>query len=195
MNAKTPVFDLKPTLIEDAARWRLISMLFECPTNGWLEMLTTLASTVSDPDLREATEAARSEASEGLYHSIFGPGGPASPREVSYHSRPELGSLMSELAGYYAAFGYEPADREPHDHVAIEAGFIGFLRLKEAYAQACGDFERNDVAAEAARHFIEDRLSAMAEPIARKLEGFGIRYLTLAGQALVRNIGPSGGQK
>ena len=191
MNAKAPAFDLKQqALIEDAARWRLISMLFECPTDGWLEMLTSLASTVSDPELKEATEAARFEASEGLYHSIVGPGGPASPREVSYHSRMELGSLMSELAGYYDAFGYRPAIREPYDHIAIEAGFVGYLRLKEAYAQACGDLERSEVTADAARHFIEDHLAAMAEPFESKLEGVGIRYLALAGQALVRQIVP-----
>jgi len=191
MNAQLPVLDLKQqTLLQEAAQWRLISMLFECPAGGWQEMLTTLVSIVADPDLREATEAAQAEASEGLYHSVFGPGGPAPPREVSYHDHLELGGLMSELAGYYDAFGYRPATQEPDDHVAVEAGFVGYLHLKEAYVRACEDFARAEVTADAARHFVEDHLSAMAEPLAAILEGSGIRYLALACQALVRRTGP-----
>jgi nitrate reductase assembly molybdenum cofactor insertion protein NarJ len=191
MNEQPFVLDIKQqTLLQDAARWRLISMLFECPADGWREMLDSLASTVSDPDLKEATEAAQAEASEGLYHSVFGPGGPASPREVSYHKGFELGSLMSEIAGYYDGFGYRPEIREPGDHIAVETGFIGYLCLKEAYARACDDIERADLTADAARHFIKDHLSAAVEPLAVKLEKSGIHYLALAGQALVRCAGP-----
>jgi nitrate reductase assembly molybdenum cofactor insertion protein NarJ len=187
MNAQLPVLDLKQkNLIEDASRWRLISMLFECPADGWGEMLTSLASVVSDPDLRKAVEAAQTEASEGLYHSVFGPGGPASPREVSHQSKVELGSLMSELTACYEAFGYQPTTREACDHVAVEAGFVGYLRLKETYAYACGDSEHAEITADAARHFIEDHLSAIAEPLAARLEQSGIRYLELACQALLR---------
>ena len=191
MNAQNPMLDgRQQILIEDAARWRMISMLFECPSDVWREVLTALTSIVSDSDLMEAAEAAQAEASEGLYHSVFGPGGPAPPREVSYQSRVELGGLISELTGYYDAFGYQPATQEPCDHVAVEAGFIGYLRLKEAYALACADTERASVTADAARHFIADHLSAMAEPLATTLEKSDIRYLALAGQALVRRTGP-----
>jgi nitrate reductase assembly molybdenum cofactor insertion protein NarJ len=174
-------------LIEDSARWRLISMLFECPADGWREALTALASGISDPDLREAAVAAQAEASDGLYHSLFGPGGPASPREVSYRKGVELGGLMSELTGYYNAFGYDPVSQEACDHVAIEAGFIAYLRLKEAYAQACEDSEHAEVTADAAEHFIKDHLLAIAEPFANLLTQADIRYLVLAGRALVQN--------
>ena len=174
-------------LIEDSARWRLISMLFECPADGWREALTALASGISDPDLREAAVAAQAEASEGLYHSLFGPGGPASPREVSYRKGVELGGLMSELTGYYNAFGYDPVSQEACDHVAIEAGFIAYLRLKEAYAQACEDSEHEEVTADAAGHFIQDHISAIAEPLAARLDQAGVHYLELASQALVYN--------
>jgi hypothetical protein len=192
MNNSAPVTDLKQqALIEDAARWRLIGILFECPVEGWLEMLTSLASSVPDPELKEAAETARSEAAEGLYHSILGPGGSASPREVSYLRRAELGGLMSELAGYYDAFGYQPAGLEPNDHVAVEAGFVGYLRMKEAYAEACGDLERSEVTADAARHFIEDHLAAIAEPLEKRLKATGIRYLAIAGEALLHSLDQS----
>jgi nitrate reductase assembly molybdenum cofactor insertion protein NarJ len=190
MNRDAAALDAGQKLrIEDASRWRLIAMLFECPADGWRETLSSLSTVMPDVDLREAVDAAQSEASEGLYHSVFGPGGSASPREVSCHIGMELGSLMSELAAYYDAFGYQPASREPPDHIAVEAGFVGYLRLKEAYAQSCGDVERQGIASDAASDFIKEHLSVVAEPLERKLEGSGIRYLTLAGRALVRSIG------
>jgi nitrate reductase assembly molybdenum cofactor insertion protein NarJ len=173
-------------LIEASARWRLISMLFECPAAKWRETLTALASEISDPGLREAVAAAQTEASEGLYHSTFGPGGPVSLREVSYHRSVELGGLMSELTGYYNAFGYDPSSQEPYDHVAVEAGFAGYLRLKEAYAEACQDPEHAQITAEAAQHFVKDHLGAIAESLNSRLKESGIRYLLLASRALVR---------
>jgi nitrate reductase assembly molybdenum cofactor insertion protein NarJ len=191
MNLKDPALGPKQKkLIEDSAKWRLISMLFECPSDAWRIKLASLASSISDARLKVAAEAAEAEASEGLYYSIFGPGGPASPREVSYHRSVELGGLMSELAGYYEAFGYSPASRETSDHVAVEVDFVGFLRLKEAYAQACQDPDHAEITADAARHFIKDHLFPMAEPLVRLLENSGVHYLQLAARALVRQAGP-----
>jgi nitrate reductase assembly molybdenum cofactor insertion protein NarJ len=190
MNTQLPTLDRKQQeMIEDSARWRLISLLFESPVAGWREMLIALASAVPDADLKEAAEAAQAEASEGLYYSLFGPGGPASPREVSYRRSVELGGLMSELAGYYDAFGYSPNSGEACDHVAVEAGFVGYLRLKEAYALACQESEHAETTADAMRHFIEDHLSIIAQPLGKVLDGTGIRYLELAGRALVQNAG------
>ena len=174
-------------LVADSARWRMISMLLECPAEGWFPILRALAAEVSDPVLRDAAEAAQGEASEGLYHSLFGPGGPASPREVSYHRSVELGRLMSELAGYYEAFAYRPTSVETCDHIAVEAGFVGYLRLKEAYALACGSSEQAAIASEAARTFISAHLASIAEPLGEVLSGTGIRYLELVGQALIQN--------
>ncbi len=94
---------------------------------------------------------------------------------------------MAELTGYYDAFGYEPASLEPCDHITVEAGFIGYLRLKEAYALACEDSEHADIASNTARHFVRDHLAAIAVPLGNMLGGSGVRYLELAGQALVQN--------
>ncbi len=175
-------------MIMDSARWRLISLLFESPGEGWNERLLALSSLVPDADLKSATEAAQAEASASSYHSLFGPGGPASPREASYHKGVELGSLISELAGYYKVFGYDPATREACDHVSVEAGFIGYLRLKEAYALACDDSEHAETTCEASQNFIQRHLSTIAQPLSRILEESGIRYLSLAGKALMDNI-------
>lgn len=191
MTARNIVLDeTQRRLLEESAEWRLTGLLFECPDAGWHEKIAALASEVTGSDLQDAAAAAPREATEGYYHSVFGPGGPASPREVSYRDLIQLGHLLSELTSYYEAFGYQPATQEPCDHVSVEAGFIAYLRLKEAYALACGDAEHAQVTSEAARRFIEDHLSAMAEPLAGALEGSGVHYLAAAGRALLRRAGP-----
>lgn len=176
-------------LLQDATEWRLISMLFECPNPAWKENLETLAAASQDARLRQAAEAAMKEASGGLYYSAFGPGGPASPREVSYRPMVEFGGLLAELYNIYGAFGYAGSPAEPADHVSREADFVAYLRMKEAYARACGDTEHAEVTAEAARRFIEEHLSCIAEPLGRSLAASGIQYLALAGKALVERTG------
>lgn len=176
-------------LLRAAARWHLLGRLFECPTASWRRDVERLACEVADSDLEGAAAAALATATEQQYHSVFGPGGPASPREVSYYDAVELGSLMSELAGYYDAFGYRPSCAEPPDHVAVEAGFIAYLCFKEAYALSAGNSEHAAVAAEAADRFRADHLARMAAPIAALLAASDIPYLTRASTLLAAGAG------
>jgi nitrate reductase assembly molybdenum cofactor insertion protein NarJ len=177
-------------LLAEALEWRLISLLFYRPTPGWRREVSELAAITPDACLKLAAESAETEASEGLYHSIFGPGGPAPPREVSYCQMVQSGQLLAELSAYYDAFAYSPRVGEPLDHVSVESDFIAYLRVKEAYAVACGDLQRASVAAEAAEHFISEHLSDIAEPLANSLEHSGVSYLANAGVALARRAGP-----
>jgi nitrate reductase assembly molybdenum cofactor insertion protein NarJ len=128
-------------------------------------------------------------ATEGQYHSIFGPGGPAPPREASYRESLELGSLMSEIAVYYDAFGYTTAGAEPPDHIAVEAGFIAYLTLKQAYALACENPEHAELAAIGASRFRADHLAYIAEPMAALLAGSNVQYLARAARALATRVG------
>ena len=176
-------------LLRDAARWRLLGRLFECPSEEWRRDIATLAREVDDGELRAAADAAVVTATEGQYHSVFGPGGPAPPREVSYHDTLELGSLMSELAGYYDAFGYHPATSEPPDHVAVEVGFVAYLRFKEAYAVAAGDAEHAATTAQAAERFRLDHLAMYAAPLASVLADSEIDYLVHASGLLASRAG------
>lgn len=189
MSAPSDVDVRSAELLADAAAWRLLGLLFECPSAGWREQIRTLAAEVPSPELRAAAEAALTEASEGRFHSAFGPGGPAPAREASCTRSVELGRLMAELAAFYEAFGYHPATTEPPDHVSVEAGFIGYLRLKEAYALACGDAERATLTAEAARRFLEEHVRVLAGPLALALRSADIRYLRLAADELLRRTG------
>ena len=178
-------------LLREAAQWRLIGLLFECPVDGWRDRLEGLAAEASDASLREATELAREEASEGLYHTMFGPGGPAPPREVSYRDTVHPGRFLAEIRDCYQAFAYTPSTPETPDHVATEAGFIAYLRLKEAYARTCGAAEAAAVCHCAVEGFLQEHLSIMAQPLARSLEASGIGYLVRAGAALLDRVGPS----
>jgi len=171
-------------LLRYASWWRLAGMLFECPADGWHEALAGLVSLAEDTGLQQAVKKAEAEASPALYYSVFGPGGPASPREAAFHNNLNLGGLLAELSGYYSAFAYTPETQEPDDHVSVEAGFIGYLRLKQSYALACGDAGRAEIAADAAGKFMKEHLSPFVESLAAILGRSDIGYLSLAASAL-----------
>jgi len=176
-------------LLADAAEWRLISLLFDCPVNDWFGQVDALGKQVSDKSLKRAAKLAQKQASEGLFHSIFGPGGPAPGREVSYRGWVQPGYLLSELATFYDAFSYKPATKEVPDHVAVETGFVAYLCLKQAFALECLNAENAEITAEASKTFIDDHLSKYAEQMSRILGNSGIEYLSLAGAALFKRVG------
>lgn len=177
-------------LLREAAEWRLISLLFDCPKGDWFEQVDDLGKQVSDKRLKRAAKLAQKHASEGLFHSIFGPGGPAPGREVSYRGWVQPGYLLSELSSFYNAFSFKPVTAEVPDHIGVETGFIAYLRLKELYALECGDSKNAEITSEASTAFIDDHLSKFAEKISKLLAVSGIDYLDLAGAALFDRVGP-----
>jgi nitrate reductase assembly molybdenum cofactor insertion protein NarJ len=176
-------------LMRQAAEWRLLALLFECPRGDWCKRIEALAKDVEDGELREAARLAVEQADEGMYHSVFGPGGPAPPREISYRESLQAGGILAEIAGYYQAFAYQASSDEPFDHVSVEADFLAYLRLKEAYASARGDWDQAGVTADAARRFREDHVAVIAAPLARCLAYSGIEYLEKAAAALRKRTG------
>jgi nitrate reductase assembly molybdenum cofactor insertion protein NarJ len=176
-------------LLREAAAWRLLGLLFECPSSAWRRHVRALAREVRAPGLRMAAHAALKQAGEGLYHSTFGPGGPAPCREAACRPAVELGTLMADLEGFYQAFGYQPENCEPPDHVAIETGFVSFLCLKQVYAIADGNQEAADIISQATRRFLEDHLRMLAGPLAAALRHSPVSYLKMAGEELCRRTG------
>lgn len=174
--------------IAEAAAWRLMGLLFERPRPGWHEEVRALAREVDDPDLRSAAEEAR-DAREGAYLSLLGPGGAVSPREVAYSGSADPGAVLADLAAFHRAFAYAPRAEDPIDHAAVEIGFAGYLRLKEAYARVRGDREEAETAAGALSRFTESHLRTFAGPLARRLKGGGLSYLSRAARALVARAG------
>jgi nitrate reductase assembly molybdenum cofactor insertion protein NarJ len=189
MKAQTKKISIENNLLSAAAEWRLISLLFECPVGDWKEQVKNLADEIADTQLKTAAEFAKIEASEGLYHSIFGPGGPAPAREVTYRSWVQPGYLLSELSVYYKAFSYQPKTEETPDHIAVETGFIAYLRLKEAFAKERDDKNNAQITADAAKKFIEEHLAKMTEQITKSLSSSGIEYLALTSAALLKRVG------
>jgi hypothetical protein len=164
-------------------------LLLEPPGDGWLRQVEALAGEVSDPTLRQAAAAALEEHGEELYHSIFGPGGPVSLREASYFDNIQLGYLVAELCAHYEAFGYAPVLDEPPDHAAVEAGFLAYLRLKQAYAVAEGDADAEVQTAETYQRFLTEHVARIGRPLKERCANCGIRCLTLAAEALAERAG------
>jgi nitrate reductase assembly molybdenum cofactor insertion protein NarJ len=177
-------------LLREAADWRLLSLLLECPSEAWREPVAALALEAGDDTLREAASATLAEAAEGVYHSIFGPGGPAPAREASYRGGFQLGYLLANLSAIYEAFGYRPITPEAPDHAAVETGFIAYLKFKQAYAESCGAAAEARMCEEAAERFTREHLRILAGPLAERLESGAPRYLVLAGRVLLERAGP-----
>lgn len=177
-------------LIGEAVEWRLIGLLLERPTHTWREGLPYLAHEVDDDELRAAVRQAVDAASEGHYLGTFGPGGLVSPREIAHAKTRDPGQVLARLGSFYDAFAYRPQTEEPPDHIAVETGFVAYLRLKEAFAMACNDSEHARVASEAARAFVERHLSTFVQPVADRLADRNGGYLAGTLGALLRRTGP-----
>lgn len=181
---------LPRTLLEEAACWRLLSLLFERPSAGWRKQVEALAAEVPDRALRDAAAAALREAGESEYCSLFGPGGPVPAREASCRPGIQLGYLLAEITGIYQAFGYQPAVEESPDHLAVEAGFLAYLKLKQVHASCSAAVEEAQRCSEAAEYFLSRHLSLLAFTTREALDRTGPSYLTLAAGALCERTGP-----
>lgn len=156
-------------LLREAAAWRLASLLLERPRAEWQREIEQLSSEANDKKLSSCVKEAK-RVTEELYHRWFGPGGAVSPREVSYCGFEDPGRLMAELNSFYHAFSYQPRREEPIDHISVEAGFVGYLFLKEAYAEQRGSSEDADITKNSRKRFINEHLSHCASGIADRLK-------------------------
>lgn len=175
-------------LLTDAQTWYLLARLLERPRDGWHSDVRALAAGPVERDVRAAVKLG-DEATEGQYLGLFGPSGIVSPREAAHCGMRDPGQLLADLQARYAAFGFRPDVEDALDHVAVEAAFVGYLRLKEAYALTEGDSERAAIVREAAAAFIADHLREMGEPIALKLESAGDSSLARAARAVATRVG------
>jgi nitrate reductase assembly molybdenum cofactor insertion protein NarJ len=158
------------SLVAQAAAWRLASALLERPRPQWHSEIVELAAEVAEQKLRSSA-AETQEATEEVYHRLFGPGGTMSPREVSYCGFEDPGQVMAQLATFYQAFSFAPRREESIDHISVEAGFVGYLFLKQAYAQMQDDAESAAITNDARERFTNEHLARCARGmIARPVE-------------------------
>jgi hypothetical protein len=147
-----------------AAAWRLASLLLERPRPDWKRELVKLASEVGAEKLLCAVHEA-ADATEEIYHTLFGPGGLASAREIGYCGYEDPAHVMAQLSTFYRAFSFQPRREEPIDHISVEAGFVGYLFLKQAYAEMRNDAEAAAVTREARERFAKEHLARCARGI------------------------------
>jgi nitrate reductase assembly molybdenum cofactor insertion protein NarJ len=174
-------------LLCDATEWRLLALLLSRPRAGWRDEVRTLARETSDALLRRGSAEAEA-ASEGAYHALLGPGGPASPREAAYLGFGDPGRLLADLAARYAAFGFAPRGEEPDDHVAVECDFVSYLFLKEVYALCAGSSGNADVAHDARARFLSEHTAVAGRGLAANLPAGAPPYLRAAAEALVARL-------
>jgi len=148
-------------LLAQAAAWRLASILLERPRGHWWSEIEALSTEVKEQKLLGSARSA-AQATEELYHRTFGPGGSVSPREVSYCGFEDPGQLMAKLEAFYRAFSFRPRREEPVDHVSVEAGFVGYLLLKEAYTRMRGSLEAAELTARARARFASEHVARCA---------------------------------
>jgi TorA maturation chaperone TorD len=147
----------------------------------WIDSGTATESTL---DSRDVTDPMTPEVAclvDGLrapldelradYDRIFGLVVPKDcpPYETEYYPTQETfarSQQMADIAGFYRAFGIEPARSSPErpDHLALELEFMAFLLLKKREALAAADSdpeaaERAQICDQAQRDFFRDHLA------------------------------------
>lgn len=178
-------------LLQSVAEWRLISLLFMRPEPGWKGEISAIASEVKDPRLKAAAAAGCLEGERARYDTLFFPGGKARPRWISHCRALTPGQALSEITWLYDAFAYCPNIQEAPDHVAVMAGFIAYLKLKEAL----GDARQAETAARCSRLFTQNYLKDLAQALVRDLEASGMTYLVAAAEALLQRAAPGEAKK
>jgi TorA maturation chaperone TorD len=166
-------------LLALGAGWHFLSLLFRCPSDISPQSIEKLLPEL-DPKLRaQATrigDLAGDLDREDTYHRLLGSSGSVSPYESDYYGygkegMREKGAVLGDVAAFYRAFGFEPSSEmlEAPDHIALELAFLGFLKLKEAYALMSGDDEARQVCSEAERDFLEEHLLGWTPELVERL--------------------------
>lgn len=109
------------------------------------------------------------------YIGIFDAGQQANPiYETEYDRRRALakGNELSDIAGFYHAFGFELDSRvdgmEMLDHVGIELEFYALLLMKEAYLSEAGDRAGESIVGDARAKFLNAHLGRFVGSISRR---------------------------
>ena len=168
MSATWVESDSLRSLVCESARWRVVGLLFRRPDSARSRDVTQIARESGDPELLRAAEAATAT-TEGLYHAWLGPGGPLSPREVSYRTVEDPGRILAEIGAFHRAFAYRADGEDPSDHVAVAADFVAYLALKEAYATGFTGATDAEVTRDARERFVERHVRPVARGMARRL--------------------------
>jgi len=113
--------------------------------------------------LEKAASMASLSDLENTYLVLFAPGHlpDASPYETAYLEGQIFRKMqeMADIAGFYRAFGLEPAGLERPDFIATELEFLHILAFQEARAYEVFQYEGASTCWEAQRSFLRDHVA------------------------------------
>jgi TorA maturation chaperone TorD len=139
-------------------------------------LAVTMEAEVAEPLVRFAAAARATDAAAlgDEYVFLFDRGARVPPYEGAWGEAPQLAgkaAVLADIAGFYAAFGLVPGERQAdvEDHIGAECEFMSALALKEAYALAEGDDEGVAVTCIAQSRFVEDHLGRWSAAFAGAL--------------------------
>lgn len=108
--------------------------------------------------LKGEIERADQPSLEGEYHRLFATEAPVPPCESSY-GLSDKGAILSDVAGFYKAFGLKGGAVEDFvDSIGHELEFMGILILKEAIGKEIGLKGEVSVTVEAQKEFLKSHL-------------------------------------
>lgn len=171
-----------------AALYRLLGAAFAYPTAPRLEelgraALAAVAGPGLDPAMRpslaafaEAARASDEPTLAGEYVFLFDRQVRCPPYEGAYGDAPQMAGKaagLADIAGFYAAFGLQPAGAQPQseDHVTAELEFMSALALKEAWALSQGASDGLQIVRDAQAAFVRDHLGRWTAAFAGELRG------------------------
>lgn len=179
-DAEIPLMPEVRLLVQQAAAFRLVALLFSVPSPQTRREVQALLPEVADSLLTEAGRCWLDTMDAGRYFACFAPIGRVSLRLVSYLPRISPGDILAELQRCYAAFGYVPFSAEPPDHLAIQVDFLAFLFLKRAYALAGSDVTSIALVEQICRRFWSEFLYPIMENLPQPLSEAEVACLAQA---------------
>lgn len=78
---------------------------------------------------------------------------------------------LSDIAGFYQAFGFEMDDNGTHelqDHISVELEFYSLLMMKANFLTEAGDQEGAEIVTDAMRKFLESHLGRFVSSIGER---------------------------
>lgn len=125
--------------------------------------------------IKERTSQANVLDLQSEYISIFDSGRGANPiYETEYDRRRAMakGNELSDIAGFYKAFGFELdanlEGMEMLDHVGIELEFYSLLLMKEIHLTEAGDAQGMEIVRDARKKFLKAHLGRFVGAIGRR---------------------------
>ncbi|MCU0305596.1 MAG: molecular chaperone TorD family protein [Thermoanaerobaculales bacterium] len=144
------------------------------PAAGDLAALAAAAGVDGAADALASIAASRSTTPPAEWlaeHARLFEGGVDCPPNETAYVRRDKGRILADIAGFYRAFGFEPAadSGEKADHIVAELQFAALLLVMAARASAAGRADDEEVTSRALGSFWADHLGAWVDLFCERL--------------------------